>query len=218
MNRFDRTIHICNLLVQFFILVAVVFYAVESRRLRIQTETQVSLLQRQDRTSGTPSLVAGLTEFDPAERKRWIDYDSNMPASERKIALERLAKKKPKFSVIVSNYSNPIAQNLQAVLYDASTRSFLICDEGKEVLSAQSSDTFDFASPYKSASEAADWIVDRYGSAAAYIRDLVTVQNLGYIAIIFQDAQGRTYFLQRSFDKPASEGPSYFPSVLHSPP
>jgi hypothetical protein len=168
-------------------------------RILEQSATQLAILRQQARVEYAPYLVVGIADVDSVYERKAVQSDLKLTAAEKEKALKSIDESPSQFVCAVTNASSKIAHNLQAVLFDSSKRSYILCEDGKQVLGEHQEETFVFGWNYLEAREVVSWLHREYGEAAAFFDPLFAPEEMSYVVVIYQDIQDRVYLAKRSF-------------------
>ncbi len=202
------------LLAQLALVAAALWYTIETRKLRIQSESQMDMLRRQGRLSVAPFLVPGLVDVDLARLRKKVEEDTELSAEERRDKLDKIDRAQVRFVCAVQNPTTKLPHHCQLWVYDAKRRSFLLCDAGKEVIPEKETMLFQVSEPSFSLDECMKHLQTDFGTAADFAHVQLKVGTESYIALFFQDLEGRVYMIKRPFGIHDDGDVVHKPSVL----
>lgn len=203
------------IIVQLILAFTAIWYAFETRQLRLQNQGQLKLLKEQTRLSLVPYLVPGLMDVELNALKRMIKEDIELTEERKKEQLEKAEKADVIFMCKVENPTSKTAHHIGLWVYDSRTRSFLECDFGKEWIAEKSNELFQISKPYLTPNEVRKSICKQYGSDIDFILPLIKFEDESYIITIFRDIERRLYAVKRPFNISNDGDIRHKPSALH---
>ncbi len=207
--RFTRFLHFSTLLLQFVLALLTGVYVFLTWGLLQQSVSQLALLRQQHRVTLTPYVVTYILDVDDAEEKLRIDSDASLSVAQKKEAYDRIADDPIQYSCGVTNATSNIAHHLNAVLFDASTQSFLIARRGKETLGQGEQEDFTFGREYSNHQQVMTIFESAYGAQSEFCSELLPLSGTSYIAIVFRDIEERMYLYLRPFEFTEAGGIDY---------
>lgn len=204
------------IVVQLLLAGAAVWYAIETRRLRIQNSAQMDLLKNQTRLSVAPYLIPGLVDIDLAVWKQQIVDNDELSEEKKQEALTKIADADIKFVCAVNNPTSKTPHHINIWIYDERTRSFLESDFGKEWIAEKDSELFQVSEPRFAKDEVEQRIQEQYGEASAFMFRHLEVGDNSYVALVFRDMEGRIYLAKRYFVISKNNKIHHKPTTMHS--
>lgn len=183
------------------VVVAAIWYSIETRKLRLQNLTEIRLLSNQGRLTLAPFLVPGAQKLSKEQLEELIDADDDATDEEKSKRKAGARKTEVFFAVQVDNpTADKVGCHLEPYIYDPSTKSFLIPDHGKEWISPKETEMFQVTGPYVTRPRVEEEIKEHFGNVVVpLLAELETPEDHGYVALFFQDVEGTVYLSKRPF-------------------
>jgi hypothetical protein len=205
-------------LIQATLAIAAVWYTVETRRLRKQNEAQMALLRTQMSLSIAPYLVPGILDVEMREVRSRIVSDTKLTQKERDEKLATLDAGEVKFLCGVKNPTTKVPHHCELWVYDQRTKSYLLCDAGKEWIAEKEAETFMVSGPYFSYEDVIEQVLERYGDAGSWAHPHFAAGDDSFIVLMYQDLEGRLYVSKRRFNIRSDGSVRHRPSALYLAP
>ena len=190
---------ILTLLVQLALAGAAIWYTIETRKLRLQSEQQMGLLKNQTRLSVAPFLVPGLIDVNLAVLRDNVQQRTDLSDEQKTEALANISRSYVKYVCTVNNPTTKVPHHINLYIYDSSTKSFLSADYSKEWIAEKDNELFQVSEPCYSRDDVLKRIKDQYGNGLDFIDKHLVVGDISYIALLFRDLEGRVYLTKRVF-------------------
>lgn len=199
----ERLKYLVPIFVQLVLAVAAIWYSLETRSVRKQNDKMVNLEREQLRLSIVPDLLLGIMEFSVEVKPILIEEiltDETIDEQEKRRRLEMLEEADVKFVALTRNLTPTVAaHHVNAYVFDAEHRSFLVCDFGKEVVEGDTKEMFQISGPFMSLKEIQETMTFQYGSRCEFIFQQLQMEKDSYVLVVFKDLGGRIYAVTRMF-------------------
>ncbi|MEZ5528426.1 MAG: hypothetical protein R3E57_00550 [Porticoccaceae bacterium] len=197
----EKIISHLPLIVQVALLAAALWYSWETRVIRLQNQKELNLLKKQGRLSLAPYLVPGCEKIDIEQLIELISSNEELDAEEKKEQIEAAKKEEVFFYIQVDNpTSDKVGCQLRPIIYDPSTKSFILSDSGHAWISPQAQGKFQATGPYYSKAQISEQLEGSYGDEIkALLNNLDITDNEGYVALFYRDIEGSLYLAKRAF-------------------
>jgi len=195
------------LLVQLVLAGAALWYAIETRKYRIQGERQILAMKRQHFLTVAPFLLVG------AVPKKKLQYDLEhhpenflppQPGQDPAQVKETLSKQlegSPEFHICtVSNPTSKLARQVGTMLYSSQNKNFLRSQLGREVIAEKDTCQILIAGTPLSQIEAVDSLAKDYPGIAGIDVRLLKHEDVSYVLVLYRDIEGAVYAVKRAFN------------------
>lgn len=185
--------------------VIALWYTVETRKLRLQNQEQLSLLMKQVRLSVAPYIHVTLLNFQTA--LELLREEGKVPTEEparnrfEEGLREKFSQPKVKFISKISNKSSKLALHLRVYVFDCRSKTFFRSDWGRTVLAEHESIEMEILSEGVSLEVIRKEMEAKYGEPNdLFHRSLNADCQASYILAFFKDIEGSSYVVKREFD------------------
>jgi hypothetical protein len=195
------SLELIAVLVQIAIATVAIWYAFETRQLRVQNQEEIKYLKKQNRYSMAPFLIPGASKLT-IERVIEIINDSDDTPEDKERKIESARKEAVFFAVQIDNpTTDKLASRVEVFIYDPQTKSYLSGDLGKEWVSPKETEVIQVTGPYYTLPEIIKDIENSYGNVASVFKDNLKESDeaLGFVVAFFRDIEGTLYMAKREF-------------------
>lgn len=188
-------------LVQLGLVGAALWYSYETRELRKQNLKEIHVLMNQGRLALAPFLVPGAQKVSADKLVEMIQADEEADEEEKEKRIESARNEEVFFAVQIDNpTADKVGCHIEPYIYDPSTKSFLIPDHGKEWISPKETEFVQVTGPYVTKVQIEKAVRKTFGNVVEpLLEELDMPDDLGYIALFFQDVEGTLYLSKRTF-------------------
>ena len=197
---------ILPLLVQIALAGTAFWYALETRKYRIQGEHQLSTMQKQHFLTVAPFLLVGAVPKSILENEiehhpeKFVRPGSNVDLKEiQKQVRADLINKPDFFACGIQNPTSKLARQVEAMLYSAQNKHFIEGIHSKEVLSEKASDVLILASNPMNQQEAIESMRKSYPGIDKINSDLLPHDKKSYVVVFYRDIEGAVYAVKRPY-------------------
>ncbi|WP_156919241.1 hypothetical protein [Azovibrio restrictus] len=196
----EKLLEVLNPLIQFVLVCVGLWYTVETRKLRQQSERQSKAALGQKRLSIAPYLVSGLVNPLSEDEDASESGDSAERAELKKAIEDARKNDELLYFVGVSNPTDKVAIQVDIYLYDKNKKSYLLGDTGHQVLSSKDHEIISVSRPYMTESEVTAEIKADHGLHAEFARAVSQRKEThSEIYVLYKDIEGFSYLAARQF-------------------
>lgn len=196
---FTELLTIFNPSIQGILAVVGLWYTIETRKLRLQSENQSKTAIRQKRLSIAPYLVVGVMHPES-----FIDEDEDNEDKRKEfIAKLEESRKNDEFLYLatISNPTEKIAIQTNVYIFDNNKKSYLTGDIGHQVISAKDNEAMPVSKPYMTEEEVRKVINKDYDLSNEFNMALKAIEkDSSVIYLLYKDIEGYPYLVVRPFD------------------
>ncbi len=181
---------------------AAIWYAVETRALRLQDYEHIKILQHQMKLKLAPFLSVGVTTVKPKDVemiREKIKLDEGLEEEKRKALLERLKTTPISFICQVTNASSKIACHVDLYIFDKKHASFSESISAKDYIAEKEKEIFLILPRYMTYQKICKTITDRYGTESSFLFSHLKPSDNSYVMVVYEDIENRVYAVRRPF-------------------
>lgn len=191
--------------VQLGLVITAIWYAWETRTIRLQHEKQFELLKKQVKLTNVPYLVPGILDVDAIRAKKQIQEDKELSQEEKKKRTEEMSRDTVKFTVGVHNPTTIVGRYLRIWIYDKRTQSFMKAGVGVEFISEKETEQFVVRDTYYDVDKVKEQMSSYYEVDMEFAKDEITLGDESYLVLVYMDIEGTPYMVKRGFE-PGTNG------------
>ncbi|MDS4026801.1 MAG: hypothetical protein RKO25_07445 [Candidatus Contendobacter sp.] len=216
-------LEILGLIIQVLLAIFALWYTIETRNLRRHSMKQLAVLQRQHLVAVSPFLLVGLRpkaelvkelETEPA---KVLNVSADQVEETAKRELSRLrAHDGNLYFCNISNPTSKIALQVDAFVYDSSTKNFTTSGSTIVVVAEKEDQQLVVGAGPLSQQEAIDAAQSEYPELGSKAAELLNYNSRSYLLVLFRDIEQAGYAIKREFEMDSDQECGMFTSRLHA--
>lgn len=188
-----------NMTIQATLAGVALWYTIETRKLRKHSESQLALSAQQARLAIAPFLVPGLQASGPDAVAKKATETAKLTEEERAEFIKSVREGNLRFVASAYNPSSKVASNVQIFIFDPNTKSFLEGDQGKAWVEEKGHEIFTISAPYFTHDQIKTKMIGHFGDYISHLLAKIDIEEVGYMALVYQDIEQRVYLVKRHF-------------------
>ena len=190
---------VLNCAAQVALAVITFLYLRETRLLTEHSAAQLERMKQEATIAHMPALVVAVVDVEERENSRRIGTDSKLTEEQRQADLARIKDQPHLFTCAVDNMGTQVAESIQVLIYDSSTKSFLHSETFFEMLAGNDNVATWVDQPRLSATEVVKKMTEYYGQDFPQLDEYLAIGETSYLAVMFKDVSGTIYLRKRPF-------------------
>lgn len=194
------------MLVQLLLAGAAIWYAIETRKLRMQNQLQIDISKKQHFLTVAPFLLIGLisktkfqAEFE-AHPEKFVKEPSEEEFKKKTDRIKHdIAEGSEFFFCNINNPTSKIARDAEVIVYNSNNRNFLLGQYGRAVIEEKQTEIIFVAGNPMSHQEVITAKIQAYPGIDKSKEPLFNYSDISYAIVLYRDIEGSNYAVKRPF-------------------
>lgn len=219
----NENLVVIGLVVQIFLAVFALWYTVETRSLRRHSMKQLAVLQRQHIVAVAPFLLIGLLpkteliEKLESAPEKVLDAPPDQIQDMANKEIQRLRTHDGNlYFCNVSNPTSKIALQVDAFVYDSTTKNFATSSSSIAVIAEKDDAQLIVGVGPLSKQEVIEAASEEYPEISKRAGELLDYQNRSYLLVLFRDIEQGAYAIKREYEVDEDGESGMFTSKLYT--
>lgn len=199
MSKFEKNIRLLTPILTFLLVLVGLWYAWETRGLKIQTTEQLTEMREQFQLANVPILFPSIINREQV-KESIMEGKTVQTTGKIRYSKEEMSEVL-KFYLLLDNFADTVAYDVRAYIFDSDTKSYLKAAKGFAYIKPKDIEFLSFfkeKTNYMNEEQLLTELNIRYDLNLDLLNDYILKKN-NAVLLFFNDVQGNTYLRTREF-------------------